>query len=197
VPGQASRGTRERLIEAAAELMAERGYDRVGVQAIARRAGLTNGAIYANFRDKAHLLAEAMEVRLPRLFEAIEQGRQAGKAPIDLLALIARSIGTVTPDPDRRLLVEAWSAAWRDPAVGALVRERLGRVESAVAGLAEQAKADGDLAEDVDPATLARFGCALALGYHLIHTAGVPDPDRAQWQRLMERVLASARRGGG
>jgi len=74
--------------------------------------------------------------------------------------------------------------------VGVLVRERLDRIETVVTGLAEQARADGELADDVDPATLARFGMALALGYHLIHTAGVPDPERESWIRLADRVVA-------
>ncbi len=190
---QEDRPTRRRLIDSAAELISEEGYDRVGVQAIAHRAGLTNGAIYANFRDKAQLLAEAIETRLPRLFDAVEQGLQNGEAAIQVLGLIARSMALDTPDGDRRLLVEAYSAAWRDPAVGAVVRERLARIESLVTQLGNQARQDGHLDDDVDPATLARFGTALALGYQLIHTAGAPDPDRKAWIRLVDRVLSSVR----
>jgi TetR/AcrR family transcriptional regulator, transcriptional repressor of aconitase len=37
--------TRERLLAAAAEVFAEKGYDRAGVQEIAHRAGFTTGAI--------------------------------------------------------------------------------------------------------------------------------------------------------
>lgn len=191
--GQEGRATRRRLIDSAAQLISEEGYDRVGVQAIAQRAGLTNGAIYANFRNKAELLAETIETRLPRLFDAIERGLQTGKPAIEILGLVARGLALDTPDSDRRLLVEAWSAAWRDPAVGAVVRERLGRIEGVVTALGAQARQDGDLVDDVDPATLARLGTALALGYQLIHTAGAPDPDREAWIRLVDRVLSSVR----
>src|SRR2546423_15544582 len=55
--------TRERLIEAAAAVFAEKGYDRAGVQEIARRAGLTTGAIYGRFTGKADLLQAAIESR--------------------------------------------------------------------------------------------------------------------------------------
>ena len=34
---------------------------------------------------------------------------------------------------------------------------------------------------------------AMALGYHLVHTAGVPDPDPEHWVALMTRVAASLR----
>ena len=52
--------TTERLVTAAAQVFAERGYDGAGVQEIARRAGLTTGAIYSRFSGKAELLAEAI-----------------------------------------------------------------------------------------------------------------------------------------
>ena len=52
--------TRDRLIEAASDLFAERGYERTGIEDIARRAGLTTGATYSNFRGKRELLAAAI-----------------------------------------------------------------------------------------------------------------------------------------
>jgi len=185
--------TRQRLIEAAAQLIAEEGYGRVGILAIARRAGLTNGAIYGNFRDKAHLLAAAIEMRLRRTYDNVGLSRPVQAPPLDVIGRIARSMALDTAPADRKLLIEAWSAAWRDPEIGVLVRERLDRIETAVIGLAEQARADGELADDVDPATLARFGMAIGLGYDLIHTAGVPEPDRESWIRLMNRVLRCLR----
>ena len=189
----AERPTRTRLIEAAAELIAEEGYERVGIVAVAKRAGLTNGAIYGNFRDKAHLLAAAIEMRLHMVFDAVEQSRRKRLSPLDVIDLVARSVALDTPEADRRLVVEAYSAAWRDPEIGVLVRQRLERIETVIAGLGEQARAAGELASDVDPATLARYGMAVALGYHLIHTAGVPDPDRESWTRLVDRVLSCLR----
>ena len=44
---------RRRLLVAATEVVAERGYDRAGVAEIARRAGLTTGAIYSRYRGIA------------------------------------------------------------------------------------------------------------------------------------------------
>jgi AcrR family transcriptional regulator len=185
--------TRNRLIEAAAELIAEEGYERVGILAVAKRAGLTNGAIYGNFRDKAHLLVAAIEMRLRRVFDAVDQSRREHRPPLGVIHGIARSMALDTAEADRRLVVEAYSAAWRDQEIGALVRERLERIETMMTGLAEQARVEGELAPAVDPATLARFGMAVVLGYHLIHTAGAPDPDRESWIRLTDRVIACLR----
>jgi AcrR family transcriptional regulator len=186
-------GTRERLIAAAAEQISEEGYDGAGVQAIARRAGLTNGAIYGNFRDRAELLAAAIEANLGRVLRLIDRARRAGEPrPMEVLELIGSNL-TLLPERDRKLLIEAWAAAWRDPAVGVVVRDRLDRIETTLVEVIEQARAEGDWDEDVDPATFARFGVAMSLGYHLIHAAGVAEPDQAMWASLARRIVSSVR----
>ena len=51
----AAAGTRERLLQSAAELIAEGGYGTASVAAIADRAGLAVGALYRHFPSKAEL----------------------------------------------------------------------------------------------------------------------------------------------
>jgi AcrR family transcriptional regulator len=55
------RQTRERLLEAAAELFAEHGFGGASLDAIAARAGYTRGAVYSNFSDKHDLLVALVE----------------------------------------------------------------------------------------------------------------------------------------
>ena len=52
--------TRQRLLEAATEVFLEKGYEGTRVAEIARRAGLTTGAIYGNFENKSDLLTAAL-----------------------------------------------------------------------------------------------------------------------------------------
>jgi AcrR family transcriptional regulator len=49
------RETVRRLIAAAADVVAEKGFQRASLDEIASRAGLTKGAIYSNFDSKEHL----------------------------------------------------------------------------------------------------------------------------------------------
>lgn len=47
--------TRAKLLEAARELTREKGYDRTTMEEVARRAGMTTGAIYGNFKNRDEL----------------------------------------------------------------------------------------------------------------------------------------------
>ena len=89
-----ARATRDRLLDAAAEVFAEKGYDRAGVQEIARRAGLTTGAIYGRFTGKAELLQAAIESRTTdELDELFAQHRFEGRAS-DILRTVGSHLVT-------------------------------------------------------------------------------------------------------
>jgi AcrR family transcriptional regulator len=47
--------TRAKLLEAARALIREEGYERATMEAVARRAGMTSGAIYGNFKNRDEL----------------------------------------------------------------------------------------------------------------------------------------------
>ena len=59
---------RAALVRAAARLFRERGIDGVGVAEICKSAGLTHGALYAQFASKEALAAEALAYGLDRSF---------------------------------------------------------------------------------------------------------------------------------
>src|SRR5256885_10150691 len=96
---QAPATTRDRILAAAAEVFAERGYEGAAVSDIARRAGFTTGAIYGRFRDKAELLLEVVRGVLESQQEAAvvaAQGAQGG----DLSKRFAELVGEFV-DADR------------------------------------------------------------------------------------------------
>jgi AcrR family transcriptional regulator len=55
--------TRARLIDAAVNLIREKGFYKTTLEAVARRAGMTRGAIYGNFKDKDELFLAVVETR--------------------------------------------------------------------------------------------------------------------------------------
>ena len=66
--------TRARLIEAAYEEVLEKGFAAASLDAIARRAGMTKGAIYSNYPDKAHLLMAVRDAKQPRIRLRFQEG---------------------------------------------------------------------------------------------------------------------------
>ena len=55
---------RARIVEVAARLFRERGYDGIGVADLMKGAGLTHGGFYGHFGSKQELLAEACQLAL-------------------------------------------------------------------------------------------------------------------------------------
>ena len=57
---------RERIVEAAARLFRERGFEGIGVAYLMKEAGLTHGGFYGHFSSKDDLIAEASARALTR-----------------------------------------------------------------------------------------------------------------------------------
>lgn len=55
--------TRERLLHAAMEVFSTKGFHRASIDAIARQAGFTKGAVYANFASKDDLFLAVVDWR--------------------------------------------------------------------------------------------------------------------------------------
>jgi TetR/AcrR family transcriptional regulator, transcriptional repressor for nem operon len=73
---------RAALVEAAGHLFRERGIDGVGVAEISKQAGLTHGALYAQFPSKEALAAEAFLFAAKQGFEQITADRDGRPATL-------------------------------------------------------------------------------------------------------------------
>ena len=81
---------RERILDTAATLFRERGFDGIGVADLMEKAGLTHGGFYGHFASKEALMAEA-SARAGAQAEGVWEGaRQAGaETPAALRAAFA------------------------------------------------------------------------------------------------------------
>jgi AcrR family transcriptional regulator len=102
-----SAATRDALISAARKLWGMRGYGEVGTPEIAKEAGVTRGAMYHQFTDKAALFRDVVE--------AVEQD------VMTRMATIAASSGATTPADMIRAAVDAWLEVSGDPEVRQLI----------------------------------------------------------------------------
>ncbi len=185
---------RQRLVEAAAAVFSERGYDGAGVPEIARRAGLTTGAIYGRFSGKAELLREAIaQASSDELDELFNQHRFDGHAS-DIIRMAGAHL-VDRPDEDAHignaLLLEAFVASRRDPeildAVKAVMEERGTRL----AEVLEAAKADGSLDSALDTDSLVTFCHAVGLGFLIFDAIQIDLPQPGPWEDLITRLVVA------
>jgi AcrR family transcriptional regulator len=66
--------TRAKLVEAAAAVIGEKGFDRASLEEIARCAGMTRGAVYGNFKDKEELFLALVETRWKPIIPPLKPG---------------------------------------------------------------------------------------------------------------------------
>lgn len=193
VASASSDHTRARLVAAAAEVFSERGFDRAGVQEIARRAGLSTGAIYGRFSGKAELLKAAIEAKTDDEFdELFAQHRFDGQAT-DVLRTVGAHLVTPTEDDEHEgaLLLEAFVAARRDAQVRALLLTLLEERAGLLGELVGAAKAAGEMDESLDTESVVRFCHAVGLGFLLYDAIHLPLPAPGPWEELIHRLVAA------
>jgi AcrR family transcriptional regulator len=184
--------TRRRLVDAAAAVFSEKGFDGAGVQEIARRAGLTTGAIYGRFSGKAELLRAAIESRSDdELDELFNQHRFEGH--VSDVIKVAGSHLVERCEPDARtgnaLLLEAFVAARRDPEIRVVVKGLVEERASRLAEIIEAAKADGSIDLQVDTDAAVRFCHAVGLGFLLYDALELDMPLPGPWEHLITRLV--------
>ena len=183
-----SEATRQRLVAAARELFGARGYAGVGTEEIVRAAGVSRGALYHQFRDKADLfaaVAEQIEAEIAGRIAADASGAAAD--PAAALRIGARLFldACAEPDVERIILLDApavlgWEA-WRDLA---------GRYGLGLVQLALQTAMDAGaiLPQPVAPLAHVLIG---AINECALYVARAEDPPAAREQcaAIFDRIL--------
>jgi len=75
----AKQQTRVKVLAAARRLFSEQGYEGATIRDIAAAAGMSTGAVFANFTDKADLFQEIMTVDCDTLLEAMRDAASRGR----------------------------------------------------------------------------------------------------------------------
>ena len=181
---------RARIVEAAAKLFRENGFERVGVAELMREAGMTHGGFYNHFQSKEELEAAASTLAFERAIAGLAE-TQAGASAAERRAAFARYV-------DHYLSAKARDAsAARCPMValtvdatrqGPAVRQAFAEgVASYVDALAAGAKGAGGGKERARARAIEAL--ALMVG-GLLLARGVTDADRP----LSDEILATARK---
>jgi len=145
----------ESVLRGAVKVFNERGYDGTSMEDLSRELGITKSAIYHHVTSKEELLRLAVNRALDGLFAVLDDVSAVDAPAITRLEELARRsvLLLVAELPFVTLLLRVRGNTGAERA--ALARRR--EFDNAVAGLATQARDEGNLRPDVDPALIARL----------------------------------------
>jgi AcrR family transcriptional regulator len=186
--GATAAGTTQRLLRAAADVFAARGYDGTRVADIAVSAGLSNGALYAYFGSKAELLVAALRAHGRRLLSDLVEA-EPDRSITDLLLVTGRRLRR-RRDADGWLVIEALVAARRDEDVAGPMRGYVRERVDWLADLVRQAQDRGELDPVLPPFAVAHFCLSLAVGTALVGP-DLDDVDDAAWSAFLARLVTA------
>jgi AcrR family transcriptional regulator len=187
--GVTAEQTKGRLVDAAAHVFAEHGYEGARVSEIARAAGVTTGAIYAHYENKSDLLCEAIRSHGSDALASLLSS-EGGPPLAEMLIALCASL-PYSDKGDGCLLVEAVVASRRDRGVARFLRHDVAAREAFVARLIRAAQARGELDPTVPTNAVARLCTTLALGSLVIKALHLTSPDTGDWTEVMRRLVGS------
>jgi AcrR family transcriptional regulator len=186
-----------KLLAAATEVFAEEGYAGARVAEIARRAGVTTGAIYSRYRGKDELLASAIAAATAGEFDSLFSDHRFEGRMEDILRIAGAHLVERNQNPSQRelfapgMLLESFVAARHEPTVLAFLQARMNDRRDRLAEIVRGAKATGGIDEEIDTDSLVTFCHAVGLGFLLLEVLDAPLPDGTAWEQLIGRLLAA------
>lgn len=172
------------------ELFWRQGFEATSTEDLVEGLGITRGSLYKAFGSKEQLYAMALRrycerqaVGLIEMLDGAERVRPAIRAA--LLGLMEADLA----DPELGCLaVNAATERSSHPDTVQQVSRTLGRIESALAGALERARARGEIAADKDPGALAQFLTTFLQGMRVM---GKARADRAFLENAVEVALGA------
>lgn len=169
-----------RLLDAAIETFAERGYEAATVAGIARKGGFTTGAIFSRWLSKREMFIAAVEhvaaQRMEHLAGDDASGATSGNDQ--------RRLGVVAgllpngSDGSGNLWIEACVAAAHDPELREIVGDLLDGEADALADIVAGAKSEAALDPALDTDAIVLLCQAADLGFQLMKRAQNGQRDR-------------------
>lgn len=181
-----SRATRQRLLEATIDCLADQGWDATTVTAAAQRAGVSRGAAQHHFPAREDLITAALEHMFDaRMAEIRAESTQLPEGPGRTEFVVSRVVDHYTGELFKAAL-QVWTAAAADPSL----RERIVPLEAKFGRTVHQTAIELLGADDTDPTTrrLVQATLDLARGLGL---ADVLTDDSARRQNIVTQWAAT------
>jgi AcrR family transcriptional regulator len=193
----AKQQTRAKVLAAARRLFSEQGYEGATIRDIANAAGMSTGAVFANFTDKSDLFREIMVADLTALSDAMQDAAARGRNVEDaLLKMFVAGYGFYKNQLP--LARAAFTVSW-SPEDGPMLRDAqpVQALHDLITEQLNAAVARGELSQEAEvklrgqmlfDAYLSNYPQAIFQGWSL-------DALQARARDQIRILLAGARRG--
>ncbi len=194
-PGAVSDATRARIIGAACHCFAEQGYAKTSNRDIARRAGLTTGALYHYFSSKAALFAAAHRHAQQALLQVYQQAfAQEATCVAQICAGLDGALAIARRQP--QLVHFASTAALeidRHPELRAVLQRDTQGARHFFARLVAAARARGEIAAGIDDRAVVNVMVSSLFGLawlrSQLRSASAYEASARAFQRLLRGAL--------
>ena len=183
--------TTKRLLDAAAEVFVEHGYDKAVVADIARRAGVTTGAVFGRWANKSEIMAAAVD----HIFEQMlpdERVKQLGVDELPLVELLsAWSANILAGDKTQDVMVQVFASARNNDAVNQRLRLFLDEQARQLASMVERGRSEATFNPNYSSAALVLMIQAIGVGTHLLLSTGRDEqhtPSAQEWDALIRSI---------
>jgi AcrR family transcriptional regulator len=184
------RSAKEKILEAALELFAEKGYDATGVQEIVARAGVTKGALYHHFAAKEDILFEIYGSVFAGQLAELDAILAEQADPVRALRAVIENIVVSTAASAKAAAVFTREVSRLDPVRFKELQSDWRRYQDTVRALIRRAQADGVFATAASPEIIswAIFGVTTSL--HTWYRPDGPKSAKDIARELADLVLA-------
>ncbi|MFN3670032.1 MAG: TetR/AcrR family transcriptional regulator [Brevundimonas sp.] len=142
--------TRQKVLDAARGLFAERGYEPATIRDIAKGAGMSTGAVFANFQDKAELFEAVLSEDMIKLAGALKAAA-AGETSLRARLLAVLTAGYHNSLEQLPLVQAVLARSWFQPVAAEMrTREAIKPLISVVTDALQAGVADRELRQDAD-----------------------------------------------
>lgn len=181
------------IMETAARIFANDGYDRTSMAQLATECGVSKALIYHYYASKEALLFDIIDTHLTELIDAVEEADRPDAAPQDRLEALVAGLLEAYRDADAKHKVQLGALALlpveQQEHLKGLERTLVARFSDAVLALNPDALDGKPL---LKPVTMSLFG--MLNWFYMWFREGGPVT-RASYAKLATRILVSGVKG--
>ena len=179
-------------MDAAVEVFGESGFEAARVHEVARRCGMTSGAVYARWPTKRDLFLAVVAYVIPKRLVFAVGDTELPTA--EKFAALGMNLLSTSGHGFRDVTLEAFVAARRDEALSEVVSQFLDAEADALSAMISEGRESGIIDPSLSTEAMVLLCQALGLGTHLASSVGSRSrtmPTEHEWNALIARIIGA------